>query len=135
MKISRTKFWLIVLIILLLPFSKNWRLLLFGISTYGEVLYHREISLTKGYYTYSIIEFIANEQKFQIRGPANVIYPVGKKIKIKYDKSEPTNYITLNLSTIYLGNQMIIPGILLILWLAFYWSFKQNKNLKERNTK
>ena len=135
MKISRTKFYIIIVIILLLPLSKNWRLLLFGHDVTGVVKYHRDISAHKGYYRYSIIFYEVNNQEYQVKGPANVVYPVGKKIKIKYRDSNPSKCIPLNLSTIYFGKQMAFPGFLLIVWLALYINVKNNPKIKNDESK
>jgi hypothetical protein len=141
MKVSKTFFWTICLLALLLPFSSNWKLLFFGKKTFGEVIDYRKLQ-SIGYGgnrdTYSIIQFSTDYETITFLGPDNLILPLGKKIKVLYDKKKPTHCMPLNIATLYLGRQMILPAVFLFLWIAFYVSLKQTeyqkrKKLSDRN--
>jgi hypothetical protein len=138
MKITRRFFWAIFFLALLLPLSKNWRLLLFGNKTYGVVS-----GYSKGNYanannsyryrdTYSVIKFTSDHEEVSFLGPDNLILPVGKKIRIYYDPRHPTHCIPLHFTSLYLGKQMIIPAVFLFLWVALYTALKQTEQQKKR---
>jgi hypothetical protein len=126
MYISRTKFISITLLFLLLPFSSNWKLLLFGIRTTGIVEKHKITSpMWNNSDRYSIIRYKTQDQEFLIYGPEDVIYPIGKKIKIIYRKDKPEDYLMLSAAGLLLTNKMIIPMVLLILWVSFYMTVRE----------
>ena len=139
MKISKTFFWAIFFLALLLPFSSNWKLLLFGEKRYGVVTGYKGIngSDISSYHsgdTYSVISFTTEYENVILLGPDNLILPLGKKIKICYDQQEPTHCIPLHFATLYLGKQMIIPVIFLFLWIALYTSLKQTEYQQKKRT-
>ncbi len=129
MYISGKQFIFITLLFLLLPLSSNWKLLLFGERTTGIVEQHKITSpMFNNSERYSIIRFQANGNDILIYGPEDLVYPIGKKIKIIYQKKDPSNYVMLTIAGLLLTNKSIIFLVLFILWLAFYLSVKEAYN-------
>jgi hypothetical protein len=133
MKITRTQFILITLLFLLLPFSVQWKLLLFGGRTQATVIQENILSLpnapVEDQDVYTKIRFEANGRYFDIAGPENVKYPVGKQLTIFYNKKNPEKYVIASFSGIFLNNKTLIPLTLLLFWFAFYATVNQ-KNRK-----
>lgn len=123
--IPKPVFWFILILIVLLPFTRNWRLLVFGEYTWGQVKEVRTsvdmLDQTFGGETsISVIEFTARGKIFKVNGPIDLKLPEGKKIPLVYKKEDPQDCLILNLRTVYLGKTVILPGVLLVLWLSFY---------------
>lgn len=136
--ISTKKYILGLIIILLLPIIMNLRLILFGDKVNGKVVYYKNVyakSRYKGKYTYPIISFITKDSKqYEFMGPSNVVYPADKVLIVYFDPKNPDNNVLFNFSGLYYSNYVIIPGILLFIWSAAYFSLKERK-MKEPNTK
>jgi len=136
MKISKFQFYLITILFLLLPFSVQWRLLLFGIKTTGTVIGYDKGSalrsnLSESPGKYSIIRFEAAGRYYDFAAPEHIVYPIGKKITILYNRKKPKQFLMLNFTGLVLSNKMIIPFVAMILWFAFYLSVNQPQ-LKKR---
>jgi len=127
-KISKLKFYVILVLILLMPVSKNYRLLLFGIRTEGIAMGYNEsqsISAIPANSDYTSFRFETEKGSFYISAPENITYKSGEKAKIIYDKNSPEKCMIYSFSYLYSGPNAIIPGVLFILWIAFYTSFKK----------
>ncbi len=127
LKVSKVKFYIILVLILLLPISKKYKLLLFGVRTEGVVVDYAElIHLPVNYIDWhncAIIRFKANNQTHYMRGPEDVMYEPGRKMKVIYDKKNPSKSMIPAFTYFYSIPNALIPGILLLLWIAFYTSF------------
>ena len=128
-KISKSEFFIILVVILLIPIFAKSKLIVFGKRTYGEVLHHEKVytkgSISSPYY-YSIIRFSALvDTTVEMRGAQNIIYEVGEKVKIAYDKKNPLNCMILAISYIYSGFVTSIAGFLVLVWIAVYTSFRK----------
>ena len=133
--ISKWAFYGICLLILILPVSRHWRILLGGETARGEVgpydMYIVEPFIgDKEAVRASTIEFQYEGETFSTRGPANYEYRQGRKITIRIDPGNPADNCILTFSGFYLNNYSILPLFLLTVWGAFYLSF--NKYRKKR---
>ncbi|HLN53874.1 MAG TPA: DUF3592 domain-containing protein [Lentimicrobium sp.] len=137
--ISRPVFYLILILILLLPLSKKAGLLLFGERTEGTVT---DYSLLKGNassdrfprpYNVSIITFDAGGKTFKGEGPLNVLYGLGETITVIYDKDDPKNNTLLTFSSLYSGYGLVLAGFVMMVWMAFYTTFGAKKQKAHRD--
>lgn len=126
MQISRKQFILITILFLLLPVSANYRLIFFGEKTTGIVTELKQDRGNPEIY-YSIIHFEADGQYIDFIGPENLKYPPGKEITIYYKPGKPQKFIMFNIAGLLLNNKMITPGVLLIVWFAFYFSIRESQ--------
>ncbi len=136
LKVSKTRFYFILVLILLLPVSKKYRLLLFGTRTEGVVVDYAElIHLPVNYIDWhncAIIRFDANNKTYYMRGPEDVMYEAGRKMKVIYDNKNPSKSMIPAFAYFYSMPNALIPGILLLLWIAFYTSFAPTKSMLNR---
>lgn len=128
-KISKLQFWAVALLILLLPLSTKYKLIIKGEKTIGQVIDHKKVESIRlsGGDTYSVIQFKADSVTVRMYGPENTIYELGDSITVYYDKENPENCMILTFAYIYTGRSAIIPLVLLLLWIAFYNAFKDKK--------
>jgi hypothetical protein len=135
-KISRFQFFLISVLILLLPLSSNWKLFLFGEKTKGVVVGVRHnlargsSSYTASLETVSVIRFSVGENYYEFYGPGEVIYHEGKEITVFYNPKNPEKFLMFNFAGIFLSSKVIIPGVLFLVWVAFYLSINQSQQKK-----
>jgi len=126
LKISKLKFFVILFLILLIPVSKKYRLLLFGTRTEGIAVGYGEsqgMSTLPTGYDYTFFRFDTQTGSFEIRGPENVIYELGDKARVIYDKRDPNKCIIFSFDYLYSSPNAMLPGVLLLFWIAFYTSF------------
>lgn len=130
-KISRLQFWVVTLLILLLPLSSKYKLIIWGEKTIGKVVDHKKVNSGRlsEYDTYSVIEFKADSVTVRMYGSENTTYEIGDSIPVFYKKDNPKVCMILSFSFIYTGRSAIIPFILLLIWLAFYNAFKEKKEV------
>jgi len=128
---SKSVFYIGLLIIIVTPVSQKWELFLFGERTTGEVIHHSAIQSGfykyRGTYVHSIIEFKFEGQYFRMRGPENVKYKVGEQIDVIFNKNDPKDHIIPSFLYLYTGISVAIPGLLLLVWFSFYYTFKTPK--------
>ncbi len=133
-KISKLKFYVILFLILLIPVSKKYRLLIFGTWTEGIAVGYGENAIRPTApvrFDHTLFRFDTEKGSFEIRGPENIIYKPGEKTKVIYDKRHPDKCMIFSLAYLYSAPNAIIPGVLLLLWIAFYTSFtKPEKKAK-----
>lgn len=130
--VSPKMFWFITLMILLLPVTMQYRLLLFGVYTKGQVVGVEHVStlgiVNIGPDKYSIIRFSTPDGTVvQFYGPENFEYPVGRELKVVYNPKNPKECSVFSIGAIYAGRKAIVPGILFLLWMAFYLAFRTKK--------
>lgn len=129
MYISRRMFYFVSILFLLLPFSVNWRLFVFGKQTTGFVVrVQRPIMGMQQSDSYSIIEFYTPEKTIEVFSPENVIYPVGKKLRIFYNPENPDNNILFTFTGLFFNKKAIFPFVFFMIWMAFYSSFAKKGN-------
>lgn len=124
--ISKLKFYVILILILLIPVSKKYRLLIFGVRTEGIAVGYGENeirSTAPAYFDHTLFRFDTEKGSFEIRGPENIIYNLGEKARVIYDKKNPNKCMILSFAYLYSAPNAMIPGVLLLLWIAFYTSF------------
>lgn len=126
-------FWIVCLFILLIPFSKNWKLLAFGDYTKGEVINEKilisasEFLKDTGSTTCAVIRYRANNKNYTIDGPIDLRYPIGKKLPVIFNPKNPHDHMILNVKNIYLGEQVIIPFVLLVIWFSLFFAIRQSR--------
>ena len=133
--ISKWAFYGISLLILMLPVSRQWKLLVSGRKATGTVIaYHR--MMHENFNGKLTIEY-ASEIQFQVEGksakafgPMNLELKPGRILNVMYDPEDPSNNCLLTFSGFYLKNYSVLPLILFTLWGAFYLSFNNYKKIK-----
>ena len=129
--IPKPVFWFILILILLLPFTRNWKLLVFGDYTKGKV---KEVKTTVdimdktfgGETSFSVIIYSVNGKEYKVDGPIDLKLSEGKILNIAYNKENPKEYLIINLRTIYLSKLVILPFVLLVIWISFYLSIRES---------
>ena len=130
--ISKTIFFSVLVVLLLIPVFTKSKLLLFGERTYGEMVGQIIDEKKRGRPHYSVINFNVFDTTIEIMGAENVIYDVGTKIKIVYDKNAPSNCMIFSISYIYGGFAASMSFVLIIIWFAIYTSFKKKKAVQSK---
>jgi hypothetical protein len=127
-RISRKNFWFITFLIVLLPISSKYRLLIFGKRTQGVVVANEVKSSafyqSHGYDTYPVIEFTTDSLTLRMYGPENASYEVGHRFTVIYNPDNPYSCMILTLSYFYTGRGVILPGTIMLLWISFYLTFR-----------
>lgn len=123
MKISTSRFWIITILIILIPIYGNWKLLLNGKKADGVVVTIEKESIGQLFSYYSIIQFKAGQETINLRGPENVEYAIGREFKVLYLPKDPNQAILMTIKGIYLNRYTAVSIVLLLLWMAFYLSF------------
>jgi hypothetical protein len=137
MKITRKQFFIITFLFLLLPFSVNWRLFLFGGQTKAIVI-KKTLPVIENNYVpenidkFSIIRYNVNGLEIEFLGPENIIYPIGKEFTVFYSKKNPKEYVLFSFSGLLMNNKMLLPFALFVLWISFYLTI--NKDYKKKRT-
>lgn len=131
MRINRTRFYTITLLIVLLPIWGNWKLFLFGHIATGRVIaYEKVVTVFNSSSIYPVIQFDTSDTTLKVRGPENVKYPLEKEIKVLYNSKAPNHYIIFNLQGLFLNPKTFMSGLLLLFWIAFYLSFLRDSENK-----
>ncbi|MBN1117355.1 MAG: hypothetical protein JXA77_09140 [Bacteroidales bacterium] len=136
MYISSRKFIITSILIILLPISAKWRLLVFGNKTKGVVVQHINTDFynqTKG--EYSLIQFETPKGKVEFVGPEDLIYPIGKEVIVYYNKKNPEKFLMFNFAGLFLTKVFLLPGLFLLFWSAFYLTMKQTYVPPKEKTK
>jgi hypothetical protein len=140
MYVSKKQFYIITVLFLLVPFSVHWRLFVFGQKTTAVVLRHIAPHSSFAYNSestskYAVIGFQADNEYIEFKGPEDLKYPIGKKITVVYNSKKPSQFVMLNFAGIVLSNKMIIPGVLLLAWFAFYITIRQMKYKPQKKSR
>ena len=133
-QISKRLFYFVLILILLLPLIIKSKLLLFGATTEGEVIYLKRTMSFRSSYLYPIIQFETEESVITMSGTQNSTPEIGEKVRIIYEKGNPINCMIFSFSYIYLNFSSVIPGILLLIWLAIYSTYRKSKISSDSET-
>ncbi|MBN2486317.1 MAG: hypothetical protein JXB34_10120 [Bacteroidales bacterium] len=132
-RITKFRFYSIALLILLLPLSSGWRLLFFGQKTTGIVVAYdaygniHKANVPDGIYK-CLIYYKAGKKDILAKCPADITLPAGKEVTVYYNQTKPEKFLMFSFAGLFLSNKVIFPAVLLILWIAFYSSYSNNKN-------
>lgn len=125
--VSRSVFWTVTVCLLLLPLSSRYKLLLLGVKTEGVVIPYEMADFSQlgrnHVYSSNIIHFSANGQSVQFWGPENTHYDVGEQVWVLYLPQNPSKCVLFSFRGLFLDIYSIVPLLLLIVWLAFYFAF------------
>lgn len=139
LNISKAKFCIVLVLILLLPLLSKSRLLLFGVITEGTVIGHEESSSRSlrfnGKTIYSVVEFDTAEEVITMVGPPNSDYDFGEKVNVIYLQNKPEDCAILSFTDIYLGLNAVLPAMLLMIWVCLYVSLKEYAAYKSKSKK
>ena len=127
-RISRWAFGGICLLIILLPVSRHWRLLISGERAKGTVqAYVYRMAEDMGGERYPVetseIEFEVGGVIHKAYGPANYEYKRGRTVSIFYNPDDPGVHCVATFTGFYLNYYAVFPIVLLAVWYAFYLSF------------
>ncbi len=129
LKINRNTFYITIVLIMLLPISKQWKLLMYGTRTTGvavdyQILNQRaDMQYNSSYAKTTIFQYKVGNRNYRILGPSNSVYELGEERKIIYDKRRPSKSIIPTFAYLYSFPRIIIPLLVLLVWIAFYTSF------------
>lgn len=133
MKITGLRFFIITVLILLIPIYSNWRLLLNGNKTEGVVVKTSKDNIGQLYSIFSIIQYSVADKTYQLKGFENVEYPLGKKFTVLFNPKNPHEAILYNFKGIYFNRTTAFAIVMLVLWIAFYLSFSpKSENRKSQ---
>ncbi len=126
--ISKIIFWVVMLLILLLPLGRHWRLLAFGERTTGKVaayIYHKKTGLLAEdqLVEASEVYFRAGDSIVKVFGPDDYLLEPGKSIRVYYSPRNPSDHVLFNFACLYMTSYSILPLILIFVWWAFYLSY------------
>lgn len=125
--LSPIRFWGIIILILLFPLSMNWKLMVNGTVTEGTVVSRLKLPeparRTSKWPFFPVVEYYAEGQRYEAEPPENVKYREGRKIRVLYHRDDPGRYMLLCFSGIFLDTEMAGAGIVLVLWLTFFWTY------------
>lgn len=133
--ISKLVFGTVILLIILLPVSRHWRLLSTGVRTEGIVQdYLRHVDLDmfgehKRTWA-SELNFLVGDSLFVTLGPVDHEMEKGKTIMVYYNPRDPSKNCLFNFVSFYYTNYSILPLILLVVWYAFYLSYNNYRREK-----
>ncbi len=128
-KISKNTFYITIVLIMLLPISKQWKLLMFGTRTTGvavdyKILNQRaDMQYNSEYAKTTIFQYQVGNAAYRVLGPSNSVYELGEEHKIIYDKRRPSKSMIPTIAYMYSFHRIIIPMMVLLVWIAFYTSF------------
>lgn len=124
-------FWVVTACLVLLPFSMSYKLLLFGVRTHGFVVPICSVDVQQAGYcvatSKSIIQFEADGVVVRMYGPENFEYNEGEVVDVVYLKDSPTTCMVYSLGALFVNPKSAVAGVLLIVWLAFYFAFRDKR--------
>lgn len=126
--ISKFIFWSVIVLILLLPVGRHWRLLSMGERVEGTVTAFEAqskinmIGETELFYA-SEVQFMAGDSLVHTLGPVDHEMKTGRVIPVYYLQADPSQNCLFNFTCLYLTSYSILPVILLIVWYAFYLTY------------
>ncbi len=117
-----------MVLILALPVSRHWRLLVFGKFTTGTVqphILHRKLNIAGEYVQYYVndISFLADDSLHTVTAPTEQEMQPGRELRVCYSRRDPSRYCVLNFACLYLTPYTALLVILAVVWYAFYLSF------------
>jgi hypothetical protein len=129
-RLNIVHFWIIFLLILVLPVAREWRLLLNGERVEGEVVEMQKITsgedaLIRLTEFRAVIEYRYMDRTYRIFGPENMKYEIGEEIPLIIHPEKEDEYIIASLSGFYIHGRSVVLIIVLILWIAIYTTIVQ----------
>lgn len=126
--ISKILFWTVLVLIILLPLGRHWRLLSFGERTTGTAMEYTRFKKLNMYGEAQLIEatevhFTVGDSLVKTRGPVDYAIEPGTSIRVYYNPNDPSDNLLFSFAAIYMSNYSILPLVLIIVWYAFYLSF------------
>jgi hypothetical protein len=126
--ISKIVFWTVMVLILLLPLGRHWRLLSFGERVTGTVGEYTRQKKVDFFGEAQLIEasevlFPVGDSLYKTLGPVDFELEQGKPIVVYYKPGDPSHNCLFNFSCFYMSSYSILPLILIIVWYAFYLSY------------
>ena len=138
LQISKVTFCSVLVLLLLLPLLVRYQLLTSGVVTEGEVIAHEQVPSSsiryRGNSTYAVIRFSTDDHVFILRGRLNAKYELGEKVNILYEPENPHNCEVMRFTDLYLGLHAVIPVVLTVFWVAFYYALLQLKAAQKMRT-
>lgn len=124
MSLSRNQFFLVLFLLVALPFlGERFFWLMRSRKEQGVMAFisHGEIGSTMGMTTYSVIDFVANNQRYSVKSKLNLDLKEGQSISIRYQPSNPEDALVDDFYNIWMWTiaysafpLLIIIGIYLI---------------------
>ena len=126
--ISKILFWVVMVLILLLPLGRHWRLLSFGERVTGTVMEysrHKKVDMfgEEQLIEASEVHFMAGDSLVKTLGPVEFEMDRGKSIAVYYMPGNPSRNCLFNFACLYMSSYSILPLILIFVWWAFYLSY------------
>lgn len=130
-------FFLISLLIFLLPIAREWRTIAFGDRVTGTVIENRKITkaeraLIGGVEFRAMIAYTHQNKEMLMAGPENLQYDVGRQLPLIIHPDKPEKIIIANFAGFYLQKRSIAVIIVFILWLAIYSTLVQGRTSRSR---
>jgi len=127
-RISKWTFLGVCLLILALPVSRHWRLLIKGERATGTVTQYEErikedFTGEKYLKAASVIEFRVDGVIYRTYGPADYEYKLGRTLPVFYKMDDPNVNCVATFTGFYLNNYAVLPVILIMVWYAFYLTY------------
>jgi hypothetical protein len=123
-------FYFILIQIVILPLTLKADLILFGSWTEGVVINSSmcESSFRNRHSTYepvAQIEFTVENEVILFYVSTFVIYPIGKKVNVIYEKGNPRNCIISHYYLLYLDKVLVLVILSLFVWIPFKHFFQE----------
>ena len=115
MKITKLQFYLITVAIILLPYSSEYLLFVNGQSTEAVVIGSSSDR--------TVCRYEVENAAYIIYAPLH--YDKGTRLYIWYDPKDPKYFAFARLNLMLLSGGNVLYFVLLLVWLAFYHSFKK----------
>ena len=133
--ISKLVFGSVILLIILLPVGRHWRLLSTGVKTEGTVqdfLRHVDQNMfgESLMSNASEVNFLVGDSLYVTLGPTDHEMEKGKTIAVYYNRHDPSKNCLFNITCLYYTSYSILPLILLVVWYAFYLSYNNYQREK-----
>lgn len=127
-RISKWTFLGVCLLILVLPVSRHWWLLIRGGKATGTVTQYEERAVENRFgdkylEAASIIEFHVDGVMYKTYGPVDYEYNQGRTLPVFYNLKDPAVNCVATFTGFYLNNYAVLPVILIMVWYAFYLTF------------
>ena len=126
--ISKQIFWVVMILITLLPLGRHWRLFSFGERSTGTVLeyssyFGEDFYGEKEVFYASKIQFNTSDGLVEIWAPTDAELKMGREVPVFYQAKDPSKNCILNFACLYTTSYSILPLILIFVWWAFYLSY------------
>lgn len=128
-----------MVLIILLPMGRHWRLLSFGERTTGIVQEYKRVKKQDLFGEFHLAEasevhFIVADTLVKAQGPYDLELEPKKSITVFYQSSDPAESCLFHFGCLYMTSYSILPLILIFVWWAFYLSFNNyHRDKKEKS--